>query len=94
MRKGARKSITPRSRADLLEKLSELEHNQWVFYSKSVANTIRSVRSIDDLDKTIIKWHKNWVPYSQLSEKEKDKDRIWARKALGIIRRIEKSRPI
>ena len=32
------------------------------------------------------KWQKNWKPYSELSEEEKDKDRIWADKVLGKLK--------
>jgi len=32
------------------------------------------------------KWTKNWKPYSELPEEEKDKDRIWADKVLGKLK--------
>ncbi len=91
MKTPSRKRIIENS-DDLLEKLSELEHNQWVFYSKNVATLIQRVNSLNDLDQAIIKWHKNWIPYTQLSEKEKDKDRIWARKVLRTMSRMRKSK--
>jgi hypothetical protein len=32
------------------------------------------------------KWVQNWAPYEMLSEDEKDKDRIWARKVLELLK--------
>ena len=72
---------------ELIEKLSALEHDQWVQYSKSVYNQIRQSASREDLmRKATDKWLSKWKPYHLLSESEKDKDRIWANKVLEIIR--------
>lgn len=54
---------------DLLEKLAELEHKQWQSWAK-----IRCPEHI------LID-----VPYSKLSEENKEKDRVWARKVIKII---------
>ena len=35
------------------------------------------------------KWHKNWKPYLELTEEEKDKDRIWADKVLGKLKETQ-----
>lgn len=64
----------------LLERLAELEHLQWVNWSKQIAKTenISSSR--------LERWVKLWAtPYSELSEEDKEKDRELARKVLGIM---------
>lgn len=75
---------------ELIEKLSALEHDQWVQYSKSVYKEIRQSASREDLlKKAKDKWSIKWKPYDLLSESEKDKDKIWANKVLEIIRSNE-----
>lgn len=64
---------------ELLEKLSELEHEQWIDWSKSISQT--ETISQDRLDR----WSKSWCSYSELSEEEKEQDRIYARKILNVI---------
>ena len=64
---------------ELLEKLAELEHEQWVQWSKAIV-----------LDEDISparrkRWRSYWVPYSQLAESVKYQDRVWARKVIEII---------
>jgi hypothetical protein len=67
--------ISPQKR----EKLSALEHDQWVQWSQQIAKTENI--SADRL----ARWKKLWVPYSQLSESYKDDDRKWADKVIKII---------
>jgi hypothetical protein len=63
---------------ELLEKLSDLEHIQWMSWTKyflennTPMNRARWRRQIN-------------TPYSELSEKEKESDREWARKVLELI---------
>jgi hypothetical protein len=72
---------------ELIERLSALEHDQWVQYSKSVYKQIRQSASREDLiRKATDKWLSKWKPYDLLSESEKDKDRIWANKVLKMIK--------
>lgn len=63
-----------------VERLAALEHDQWVYWSKGVAHEVNPERRE--------RWAKLWVPYSQLSEEEKDKDREWARKAIAIAKGV------
>ncbi|WP_407391784.1 hypothetical protein [Methanobrevibacter sp.] len=86
---------------DILEKLSELEHVQWCEWAGSISKYLDSLLAIidksdaelSDEDKLIVlnahekleKWDKLMIPYSDLSEDEKEKDRAYARKALDII---------
>ncbi len=62
---------------ELIEKLAELEHDQWVEWSKSVAGEVSESR--------LSRWEHFWVPYSELSEAVKEQDRIWARKVLAVL---------
>lgn len=64
---------------ELLEKLAEVEHNQWVEWSKSM------VRNENVTKETLNRWLNLWVPYSELTEDEKNSDRRYARKVLDII---------
>jgi len=78
---------------NLLEELAELEHEQWRNWTKYIANDWIKNGKADWspesawIDKQYEKWRKNWKPYQDLTEKEKAKDRIWARKVLHIIER-------
>jgi len=54
------------------EKLADLEHKQWMFWSKNIINNEKI--SEDRLDK----WAGLWIDYSKLKEKDKESDRVWA----------------
>ncbi|WP_292881187.1 hypothetical protein [Methanobrevibacter sp. UBA188] len=86
---------------DILEKLSDLEHQQWCEWSGSVSKEIFSLITIldrfeDDLtddekltvsrikDK-LARWDNLQVNYFELSENEKEKDRVYAKKVLSIV---------
>ncbi len=62
-----------------IEELAELEHKQWYDWSMSLAQD-------EPLSEVRLKrWEKLWKPYAELTEEEKEQDRIWARKVLNII---------
>jgi hypothetical protein len=62
---------------DLLERLAELEHEQWVAWSRAVAGEVSEERRR--------RWQAWWVPYRELPESAKEEDRAWARKVLAIL---------
>lgn len=63
----------------LIEALAALEHEQWVDWSKNVAeNEFLTIQRRD-------RWEKMWVPYADLPEEVKEQDRIWARKVLETM---------
>ena len=64
---------------ELREKLAELEHKQWESWSKYVAENNKIPKKLLD------KWKKNWKPYSELDEKTKESDRIWADKVMKTV---------
>jgi hypothetical protein len=77
------------NREILREKLAEIEHNQWMDWTKA---TIDKTNIIDGsgeasflLDCFRRKWEPNWKPYDQLTEAEKDKDREYADKVLRTL---------
>lgn len=54
------------------EALAEIEHDQWVEWSKTLAE--KEMLSPERVER----WKKLWVPYSKLTESEKDQDRKYA----------------
>ena len=83
-----------------LEELSDLEHQQWIYWSKSLAGELKDIRQkldeamdinsvVKQIDVRLEKWVKNWKPYDELTEDVKEFDRIWARKIIDIMRRDE-----
>ncbi|KKL85432.1 hypothetical protein LCGC14_1954850 [marine sediment metagenome] len=61
------------------EKIADLEHQQWESWSRYVSeNNVLPTELIK-------KWAKNWKPYSNLDEKTKDSDRIWADKVIEVF---------
>lgn len=63
----------------LLEKLAELEHEQWIEWSRDVATKEKLS------DGRIMRWHSFWIPYSQLNEEIKDSDRKYANKIIDML---------
>jgi bisphosphoglycerate-independent phosphoglycerate mutase (AlkP superfamily) len=72
----------------LLEKLAELEHEQWIEWSKTVAPEIDVRYYMGRLKR----WEKCWISYSKLTEEQKEHDRKWARKVLAVLEGKEKAR--
>ncbi len=63
----------------LREKIAELEHEQWVVW----AGHLISVEHLSH--ERLERWQKLMVSYSQLTEEQKDQDRIWADKSIVLI---------
>jgi len=63
----------------LREDLADLEHEQWIDWSKNIADS-------EDIDsERLERWEEYWKPYSELTEEVKDQDREWADKVIEII---------
>jgi hypothetical protein len=84
-------------KAEMLEVLAELEHEQWMHWSKATLENLKKMDS-DEPDAYLNacfwfedRWSRNWKPYNELSEETKEFDRIWARKVLEILERKPKS---
>jgi len=63
----------------LLEGLAELEHKQWMYWSKDL------VKQKLVPNETIKRWNKMWIPYKDLPEDIKEEDRKFAYKALKLV---------
>ena len=64
------------------EKLADLEHKQWMFWSKNIINNEKI--SEDRLDK----WAGLWIDYSKLKEKDKESDRVWADEVIKELLKV------
>ena len=62
---------------EIREGMAELEHDQWVEWSKAVANEVSPERRA--------RWEKLWIPYPELTEEQKDQDRVWADKSIAEL---------
>jgi len=63
---------------ELREALAELEHEQWMKWAKNLME--RENLSPDRIQR----WEQLMIPYSQLTEEQKDQDRVWADKSLAL----------
>ena len=60
-----------------IEELAQLEHDQWAHWTEYMLDNLT--------DENIKRWRSQIeTPYNQLTEKEKDSDRVWARRAAKI----------
>ena len=64
----------------LLEKLADLEHNQWWEWSRDLSR--KEKLSKERLDR----WDRLWTFYKFLSEKSKEQDRVYARKIIDLLK--------
>ena len=62
---------------ELVERLAELEHEQWVSWSKAIVHEVPEERRR--------RWQAFWVPYRDLPEDIKEQDRVWARRVLALL---------
>jgi hypothetical protein len=65
-----------RDNENLLEALSALEHSQWLSWRAKLEKQNPEIPRSAYLN----------VPYSKLSESEKEEDRKWARKVIAILK--------
>lgn len=63
-----------------IEALAALEHGQWMFWAHSVLLREKGISK-----KTRQRWESLMVPYEDLPETEKNKDRAWAQKVLDHL---------
>lgn len=71
---------------DQIEELSEAEHKRWMIEKRLMGWTHASERN------EITKKHPSLVPYSQLSEAEKEKDRVTWREIADVIEMVRQNR--
>lgn len=67
---------------DLVERLAAVEHQQWSDLMKYLLDNVEFFQSLEKVT--------NWVrlmrtPYSELSDKEKESDRLFARRVINAL---------
>ena len=63
---------------ECVEQLASIEHRQWAHWTKYMLENMTP--------ENVARWQKQIKkPYSQLSEKEKESDRKWARKVVDFM---------
>lgn len=68
------------SESNLLEKLAALEHEQWKHWTK---HFLKGKHTPNDLRRWLYQID---LSYDELPEEDKEKDRVWARKVLEIMK--------
>jgi hypothetical protein len=66
---------------EILEALADLEHQQWMEWAGKLLDS----EQISLARKN--RWLSTFMPYEVLSEKNKEKDRYWARKIMEMLKR-------
>lgn len=62
----------------MLEELANLEHEQWAHWTRYMLYNLTP--------ENIERWNRQCdTPYSELSEKERESDREWARRVMAIV---------
>ena len=79
------RSLIAERKDEIVERLAELEHEQWVEWSKSIASKLVELRDAASLP--LVK-NSFWVHYVKLNEKTKERDRVWVRKVLQIFKEL------
>ncbi len=72
------KSLPQNTTDELIEALAEIEHEQWLHWSRAVAAEVAPV--------TRDKWQRSWLNYAELSDDLKEEDRVWARRVVTLLR--------
>jgi len=67
---------------ELIERLAVLEHDQWWEWSRDLSQKEKLSKERTN------RWNKLWTFYKFLSETEKEQDRIYARKIVGLLREL------
>ncbi len=70
---------TNAGRASLREALAELEHEQWCSWSRALAESEKLS------PERLGTWSRRWVPYSDLSDADKDLDREYADHVISLL---------
>ena len=61
--------IYSREMSELVEEIAEIEHNQWMRWSKELAEKELLTNA------RLKRWKKLWKPHNELTEEQKDQDR-------------------
>ena len=69
----------------LVEAIAEKVHDQWIDFTKKAIPELKQ----NSTERTT--WRKNWLPYVDLPEKQKAKDRIYAQKIIKEVKEYLKA---
>ena len=103
-----------KSQRHIREWLAEIEHEQWVHWAKNILPELQGLtrhhlpygREVEagncgcEICQRIKRWERLFIPYSDLTEEQKDQDRVWADKSLsylhsqGVVIQVERELPI
>jgi len=64
---------------ELIEKIADLEHQQWIHWAGSVLNSDVKLPYVRRKN-----WENRMVPYEELPEHVKELDRVWAAKVVEL----------
>lgn len=78
---------------EILDSIADIEHQQWIHWSKSLAHRMEiwcnqdwaKLTFEDSVKVQIDKWKKLWKPYKELSREQKEQDREWAEKVIPLV---------
>jgi len=69
----------------MLEKSAALEHEQWAHWTHYMLTLLCKDHPELNKDENVLRWSRQInVEYKDLTEKEKESDREWARKSIAI----------
>src|SRR3990167_6022405 len=68
-----------KSYKQLRESLADIEHQQWIHWSKDISSKEKLS------DSRLKRWGKLWKKYKKLTFEEKEQDREWADKILDYV---------
>ena len=72
----------PSIKKNLIEKLAELEHSQWMHWAGGLIQQGKITEGI------AIEWSQFMVPYEELDEDAKEIDRMWAKRVIDIVEKV------
>ena len=73
---------------EIIERLAELEHQQWSHWTKYILERLGYHPASSNSD--VRKWFQQaMTEYKNLTKKEKESDRMWARKVFTILKAID-----
>lgn len=84
----------PQTPAGLVEELADLEHRRWAHWQEWCHKVLRENCPSEAMEKVLSRWDRQIATeYKDLSEREKEMDRIEARKSIEILSRHKEAKP-
>ncbi len=78
--------MTKVSKAEVIEALADLEHERWSGWEKYRCQMVGDGSGVSYIDSHLARWRRQReTAYADLTEKEKESDRVEARKTLELL---------